>query len=115
MNIRIVYVDNQQIEVSSAAAWEIARGEGIDYIEISNPLLCHIHSASLYWLYEEHDTLVAGWGSVRYDPNPLTEILFYKDGNQEERKIEFMPDLRLSQVKLGHWWPGTSGPVIDHA
>ncbi len=60
---------------------------------------------SLYWLYKEKDYYVAGCGSVRYSSNHLNEVLIFEDGRQENRKIEFMPDLMHNQVKLG-WWNG---------
>lgn len=64
---------------------------------------------SLYWLYPEGDTWVVGEGSVRYDPNPLTEVVCSEAG-MTERSIDYMPDLGLHRVKLGWWRPGEPRP-----
>ena len=60
---------------------------------------------SLYWLYRENNYYVAGCGSIRYSKQPLNEVCLFEDGTQQDRLIEFMPDLMHNQVKLG-WWDG---------
>lgn len=105
----ISYVDGTT-KRSTAEDWVNLPSEGINYIIIDNIRIC---CASLYWLYPEDDHYVVGWGSVRYDPNPLTEIELY-GGLQKERQIEYMPDLKISQIKLGYWWLNQPRPVIDN-
>lgn len=98
----IVYSDREITR--PVAEWTRVAGEDVQYLTVGVPgAVTSFQAASLYWLYWEDDTVVVGSGSVRYDPNPLTEILIARDGKQTERKREFFPDLRLPQVKLG-WW-----------
>lgn len=80
-------------------------------VEIGPNYSIHIASSSLYWSYTEGNNVIVGWGSVRYDPNPLKEIVILPSGEQQERVIKFMPDLMHSDIKLGWWWLGTSEPV----
>lgn len=109
VRVRVGYVTGPTLS-AEAGDWASLPGEGVDWVEVTNGGSVRIASASLYWLYPEGDAWVAGWGSVRYDPNPLMEIICYTDGRQIERHIDYMPDLRLVDVKLGHWWPGEPRP-----
>jgi len=110
MKVRIGYVDGSVIEVDPSV-WTTVKAEGVDWVEVDNGGKVKIASASVYWLYPEKNAFVAGWGSLRYDPNPLTEIVCYSDGTQEERRPSYLPDLQHSQVKLGWWWPGKPRPA----
>ncbi len=99
----ILYEDESALNIS-ATEWPVVRSDGVQEVRVSaNGYSVVFQAASFYWLYPEGEHFVAGCGSVRYDPNPLTEVLVFADGRQEERRVEFMPDLRHEQVKLG-WW-----------
>jgi hypothetical protein len=109
MILRVHYVDGATW-VGTIQDWPTSPGEGVDVVEVQDPLgIVRFASQSLYWAYEENRSVVVGSGSVRYDHNPITEIVF-SDGGQHERQREFMPDLPLRALKVGHWWPGTSAP-----
>lgn len=107
---RVTYVDGSVLEFP-AARWQHTRGEGVaEVLVFAGRTGTRFQAASLYWLYpdteREPGVYWAGCGSVRYDPNPLTEVRFYPDGTQEERRVPYMPDLPLKAVKLGHWKDG---------
>lgn len=105
--VTIHYVDG----TDQTGSWSELDTEGVDRVSIHTATgTISLASASLYWMYAEEECWVAGWGSVRYDPNPLTEIVIAPDGSQTERGVPFMPDLRLRDVKLGWWWPGKERP-----
>lgn len=110
VRVRIHYVDGAEVEVA-ADEWPRLRGDGVDWVRILHQGSTLLQAHSLYWLYREGSTWVAGCGSVSYDPNPLVELLFMANGTMREREREFMPDLPHSAVKLGWWWVGTDGPV----
>ena len=105
MQLVIVYAD-WTTPVTSIEHWCSLPAQGVQSVTISNNgKKVSFADFSLYWLYKEKDYYVAGGGSVRYDPNPLNEVLIFDDGVQKDRPIEFMPDLMHNQVKLG-WWDG---------
>lgn len=109
-HVEVTYVNGEQ-RTGPPELWATWPGEGVDRVTGFNSTgFVQVASASLYWLYREDGYWVLGTGSVRYDPNPLTEIVWV-DSGQLERQVRFMPDLLLRYVKLGHWWPGTSEPV----
>lgn len=110
MRVRVRYVDGSEYAVAPDD-WTTLPGAGVDVVYLltaSGDRRSGSHS--LYWLYPEGDSWVAGEGSVRYDPNPLVEVIVAPDGRMTERTIPYMPDLRLSQVKLGWWRPGEERP-----
>lgn len=101
--IEIEYVDCR-VSVFPATLWRFERGDGVYSVTASlMGQSVKFENASLYWCYEEGKNWVLGQGSVRYDKNPLVEIVIAPDGSQSERKIEFFPDLKLNNVKLGAW------------
>lgn len=109
--VHVQYVDGSARR-GSPENWRVFPGEGVDWVEVTDPLgTVHMAAASLYWLYPEGAGWVAGWASVGYDPNPVTEIVFDGMGGQQERKLRYLPDLHHRDVKLGHWWLGTSEPA----
>lgn len=103
IHVRVTYEDGGELSVP-ADEWPRLRSDGVQDVVVS---ACgksvRFASQSLYWLYPEGEDIVAGAGSVRYDPNPLVEIIVSPDGAQSERRVEFMPDMKHEQVKLG-WW-----------
>lgn len=104
-SLAIRYVDGSWFR-GSVLDWERSRADGVDEVVIGNPRTCSFAGGSVYWLYPEGDTWVAGSGGVgaSYGPdNPPPEIVFLSDGRQVARRIRHMPDLLHSQVKLG-WW-----------
>ena len=111
MEVTVAYTDGSVLH-APLEQWPSLRGEGVDWVEITSPSgVNRLASASLYWLYREGMNIVVGCGSLRYDPNPLTEIVIGPDGSQQERSIMFCPDMLLCDVKLGHWWPGKPRPL----
>lgn len=112
IRVRVRYVEGAEVEVA-ADEWASLRGDGVDEVRVYGLGSVLFQAASLYWLYQEGSTWVAGSGSVRYDPNPLVEIVFDGHGRTSERTREYMPDLPHSAVKLGWWWVGTTGPVDE--
>jgi len=101
--VSVTYEDETVLE-APASHWPQLRADGVQQFVVS----CAGRSVSfaansIYWLYPEGENIVAGCGSVRYDPNPLNEVVIEPDGKQSSRKIEFMPDLQHERVKLG-WW-----------
>lgn len=107
--MRVGYVSGPPL-LAPAAWWTTLPAEGVDWVEVINGGRVRLASASLYWLYPEGEAWVVGRGSIRYDPNPLTEVLCFPDGTQVEREIDYMPDLHLPDIKLGWWWPGAERP-----
>lgn len=104
-NITIEY-GNGVMEVA-ADLWPFVRGDDVQKVTAEcNGLSVTFQAHSIYWLYPEGDNWIVGAGSVRYDNNPLTEIIIAPDGRQTERHIEYMPDLRHDRVKLGWWKDG---------
>lgn len=102
MTVTIYYVDGTVVE-TTPDEWKSVRAHGVDCVEIRDATgVVRFTAMSIYWLYREGPVWILGAGAVRYDPNPLTEVLFYRD-TQTERKIDYMPDLELHDVKLG-WW-----------
>ncbi len=104
MIVTVEYID-WTAPAANIAEWCNLPSQGVQKVTINNGGSVSFSDHSLYWLYKEKDYYVAGAGSVRYDPNPLNEVLLFEDGRQENRKIEFMPDLLHDQIKLG-WWNG---------
>lgn len=105
MTITINYVDGTQ-QTAPITEWSNLQSEGVDLVTITDVSgSVKLSGASLYWVYEENEQFVAGCGSVRYDHNPITEIIFNGHGGQIERKREYVPDLLHRHVKLGHWRP----------
>lgn len=105
MDVQVfVTYEDDSVQSGLAAEWTSLRSDGVQKVIVEcNGLSVMFHASSLYWLYPEGLNFVAGSGSVRYDPNPLAEIVIAPDGSQTERRIESMPDLNHNQVKLG-WW-----------
>lgn len=110
MEVTVNYVDGTS-KKSPIEDWPILRGDGVDWVEVYNGGVLRVSSQSIYWIYPEGSSFVVGWGSVGYDPNPLTEVVCTQDGIQTERKIMYMPDLPHQSVKLGWWWPGKKRPA----
>jgi hypothetical protein len=106
VDVRIEYVDGSLFE-GVAEDWASARADGVNVVVVANR---SAQGHSLYWLYPEGDLWVTGEGSVRYSDQPLTEVLIHPDGRQEERMVEYMPDLEARHVKLGWWRPGEERP-----
>jgi hypothetical protein len=105
----IYYVDGEVIE-DSGDFWKYTRGDGVDRVVIRNESgASNFGGNSAYWLYQEDDMWVAGQASFRYSPTLPPEVLFFPDGTQKIRRIQYVPDLEHSSVKLGWWWPGTVG------
>lgn len=102
--VKITY-NNNITQTGSLSDWSRLRSDGVQTILVTvNGLSAFRHASSIYWVYEENENWVLGSGSVRYDPNEISEILINKvHGNQIERKRSFMPDLTIDKVKLG-WW-----------
>lgn len=97
----VLYVDGARL-IFAAGDWAKTRADGVDVVRLScNGLSVVFQAASVYWLYPVGPFWLAGQGSVRYDPNPLVEIIIRPDGVQVERRREFFPDLKISAVKLG--------------
>ena len=111
VNVRVTYVDGTTLE-TGAEHWPELPGEGVDQVTLLTASGSRTAGGcSLYWLYPEAGCWVVGEGCVRYDPKPLTEVVCSPDGSMVERQVGFMPDLRLAQVKLGHWRPGEERPA----
>jgi hypothetical protein len=111
LRVRVLYVDGATLE-APISHWSLLPGEGVDRVTVITPAgNREAQSASLYWLYPENDHWVVGEGSVRYDPNPLREVVISPDGTMTERRIDYLPDMLLRRdVKLGHWRPGEARP-----
>lgn len=111
VQLRVEYVDGSSV-VGDPWKWTAFwRGEGVDWVEISNGAgTTRVSGHSLYWVYLEGPAWVVGGGSIGYT-NPLGEVIVAAGtGNHEYREIEYMPDLPHRAVKLGHWWPGKKRP-----
>lgn len=109
MNVQVEYVDGST-QIAPLELWPDLRGDGVDSVTISTPHGSRrAASHSLYWLYPEDSTWVTGEASVGYDPNPLTEVVFNEEW-MAERKVDYLPDLKLEQIKLGWWVPGRPRP-----
>lgn len=107
LKVTITYSDKSQL--IPADVWPDAQAHDVQSVEWNYCGLGNrIAGKSLYWCYPEGDCFVFGSGSVRYDRNPLTEIIVAPDGKQTERRVEYLPDLLLPQVKLG-WWSRSNG------
>lgn len=110
--VRVSYTSGATMTVP-VEDWPNIRGDGVDEVTL---ILDEIHTHrlsghSLYWLYREEDAWVIGCGTV--GNQPLTaEGVYHDDGRTEARPLEWMPDLRHSEIKLGWWRPGTVGRVI---
>lgn len=109
--VTIRYVDGYQ-KTFPASQWRYERPEGVDWVRVCNPKCDTIHTMSVYWLYKEGDDWVAGGGPIGYG-KLSPEVILKPDGTQEARPIRFAPDLKLDQVKLGWWWPGTRDKPIN--
>lgn len=109
MIVRVHYVDGEHLELTPIE-WADARGDGVDWCEVVNDIgSVRVSGHSLYWMYGEEAGWVVGGGAVGY-ANPLGETVVPESGNHQYREIEYMPDLPISAVKLGHWWPGKERP-----
>jgi len=86
--------------------WPTMRSDGVQSVAFVNGRYrTEFSGASLYWLYPEDDVWIAGQTGVKYDPNPITEIVMAPDSTQVERQSKYLPDLEHAMVKLG-WWNG---------
>lgn len=105
LNITIEYSQGQT--TIAAHLWPIARSDDVQQVTAEcNGLSVMFQAQSIYWFYPEGENWIIGAGSVRYDPNPLTEVVIAPDGTQTERKREYMPDLTHDRVKLGWFKDG---------
>jgi hypothetical protein len=104
--IDVRYVDGTELAITPDT-WPDVRSDGVDRVTLRFPAgtASHWQGRSLYWLYYEDDHWVIGMASFTYSPVQPPEVLFWKDGRQEERRWEHVPDLRHEDVKLGWWWP----------
>lgn len=108
MRVRVGYVSGRTIQ-ALAEDWPELPTEGVDFVELTNAVgTIRVAGHSMYWLYREGPAWVIGGGSIGYT-NALGETVVGK-GNHQYRQIEYMPDLPLSSVKLGAWWPGKERP-----
>lgn len=107
MEITITYAKPEGETTFEPAFWEFVRADGVQSVAIKHDrYTVNIAGKSLYWLYWDNGKIVVGSGSVKYDPNPITEILIdARTFEQVTRQLDGMPDLHHSQVKLG-WWNG---------
>lgn len=107
--VTIEYVDGTVYRFD-AGVWQSQRGHGVDTVVVANESGPSTFSGhSVYWLYREGDVWVAGQASFAYSPVIPPEVLFLPDGTQDTRPIEYVPDLKHNQIKLGWWMPGTKG------
>ena len=104
MFVQVEYI-NYTTDLVDIDRWCDLPSEGVQKVIVNNGGKTCFANHSLYWLYKEDDHYVAGCGSVKYSDLPLNEVLFFEDGRQQNRKIEFIPDLMAKQIKLG-WWNG---------
>jgi len=105
MEVVIEYEDST-VDVGGAQDWTTMRSDGVQSVTLVNGRYkTEFAGASLYWLYPEGETWVAGQTGVKYDPNPIVEIVTLPDGTQIERRCPYLPDLQHATVKLG-WWNG---------
>lgn len=101
--VRVEYTDGSFQEMP-IEEWPSLRSEGVDRVIVrEGELLTIRQGASLYWIYFEDQQWIFGSGSIRYDPNPVEEVVFKADGCNRVRWRSFLPDLQHAQVKLG-WW-----------
>ena len=108
MRVHVRYIDGRTLS-ADPDDWSILPSEGLDEVALENAAgTAHSSGHSVYWLYPEGSTWVLGGGSIGYT-NPLGETVV-GSGNHEYRQIEYMPDLRHDQVKLGAWWPSVERP-----
>lgn len=108
MRVRIEYVDGTSTE-GDAEDWPRLRSDGVDRVNVAG---IWIAGHSLYWLRREDGGYSAGAAS--FYPNPLFGVFISDEGVQTERDIEFVPDLRHDEVKLGWWWRGEDLAVRHH-
>jgi hypothetical protein len=113
VRVTVHYVDGSRV-TCPAEDWVHVRADGVDTVVVANPSGCTtFHGRSAYWLYPEGEAWVAGAASFGYDRHHVPEVLVHPDGVMETRRFEYVPDLKHEQVKLGWWWPGTTGrPVV---
>lgn len=115
VDVAIRYVDGSEARCA-ASVWASQRAEGVDRVVVSNEAGSSVFSGhSVYWLYREGRVWVAGQAAWGYGHVLTPEVLFLPDGTQDIRRIEYVPDLRHRDVKLGWWWPGTTGDVREVA
>jgi hypothetical protein len=98
------YVDGTTTE-GTVVDWPGLPSHGVDWVEIAR---VRFKGKSVYWLYPEGDDWIAGCASF-YEDAKNAELIVHPDGSQDERPIEWVPDLAHVNVKLGWWRPGTEG------
>lgn len=110
IELRVRYVDGTTVQ-GGPTLWTVWPGQGVDSVQATTCIgTTEINGQSVYWCYTEGANWVVGGGPVGYGTIP-PEVLLTETGAHEPRLCRFMPDLPLTAVKLGHWWPGTSEPV----
>lgn len=113
--VELRYVDGA-FEASEARNWPRLRAEAVDEVKICaareprKPRCTALSGQSIYWVYREGDAWVMGGGGVGPEyfaqgGELPAEVLVTSSGEHRARRIRFMPDLRLRDVKLGWWWP----------
>jgi hypothetical protein len=101
--VRAAYVDGS-VEEGSPHEWSSWPGHGVDWAEIGHARFTRVSGMSVYWLYPEEESWVLGGGPVGYG-NLVPETVVGGDDQHATRQIGYMPDLPLTSVKLGWWWP----------
>ncbi len=92
--------------------WKAQPTEGLDEVAIGYTNFTKLSGQSIYWVYKENGFWVMGGGPVGYGKLP-PEILVGSSDQHIARSINFMPDLKLDDIKLGYWWPNESRRPID--
>lgn len=106
LSIKIAYTDGRSATLVPED-WPSFRSDGVDSITISNDSGHTVFTGhSVYWLYKERDTWIAGQAPFGYSETIPPEVLFLTDGTMDTREIEFVPDLQYASVKLGWWRSG---------
>ena len=100
-SIAVGYVNGQLIE-TTVGGWPLLRSEGIDHVDLIDEAgnASRIQGQSVYWLYREGDTWVAGGGVIGHPE--ISEVVV---PGHRWRRPQHMPDLEHAQVKLGWWLP----------
>lgn len=101
MTITVGYVNGKERTVDPTE-WSGIPAQGVDWVAATTGKYTTTASGfSVYWLYKERDYWVLGGGSLGGVIPP--EVLIQESGHVA-RAIEYMPDLFIEAVKLGHWW-----------
>ena len=109
--VKIKYVDGVEINIS-VDRWSFAKSDGIDEIAIGYNKFTKLSGQSIYWVYKEEDFWVMGGAPAGYGNIP-PEVLVGKDDNHLSRSINFAPDLKINDIKLGHWWINEPRRPVD--